>query len=307
MSLNDGPAQTGTLLSTIESQRGRAVHTLYKLEQANGACNTFSRVMASLGGILGDDFLQFVARHSDVLDSIAKQGLEYDSKALDEFGLATLQRGYLLSNETVTELPAYMYTRCAVVACIGRGNAMALSLRQANRKAGREKPYINQEEVEDIERAIIPLIAQCATMLFERRSTFATPVLFNSGCRLNANLASCFLVAMTPSHDSVDGVFSTLHKCAIISSVSGGLGISMHDIRAKGTKMDSGQGEATGLLPVMRLFNEMSKNVDQGGGKRRGSCAVYLEPHHPDLITFLEARQTHGQVGANASNKRPPL
>ena len=176
------------------------------------------------------------------------------------------------------------------------GDNKCLALRKANRDRGMPKPYITEEDVCAIEEEVVCAAESFAMRLFRREATFATPVMFNAACQKNANLASCFLVAMTKDLDSIDGIFSTLHRCALISSMSGGLGVSMHDIRAKGAPINNDQGTSQGLLPVMRQFNEMAKSVDQGGGKRRGSCAVYLEMHHPDLMTFLEARHTHGQM-----------
>ena len=242
------------------------------------------------------DSLTIVQKHALRLDAIAAEGINLDHQLVDVFGFQTLKRSYLLKHNDVCEMPAYLYMRCALVTAMAWGDNKCLVLRKANRDRGMEKPYITEEEEQTIEEEVLCAAESFARRLFQREATFATPVMFNAACKKNANLASCFLVAMTKDLDSIDGIFSTLHRCALISAMSGGLGVSMHDIRAKGAPIKNNHGTSQGLLPVMRQFNEMAKSVDQGGGKRRGSCAVYLEMHHPDLMTFLEARHTHGQM-----------
>ena len=203
-----------------------------------------------------------VMKNKEFYDNLVQEHDNLDED-LDVFALSTLERAYLLRDASgIVERPIYMYMRLAI--SLVREDA-------------------SQDEV-----------VQLFKTLSSRRASFATPVMFNCGCEKNPSLASCFLYAMTSDKDSVDGIFSSLHDCAKISHMSGGIGISFHDIRARGSPINGGSGAANGILPVMQMFNTMAKTVDQGGGRRRGSIAVYLEPHHPDFIEFLEARQTYG-------------
>jgi len=217
--------------------------------------------------IVSTAFFDAVRQHSETYDAWVR-ALEDHDESLDAFALMTLERSYLLRDFAgIVERPVYMYMRVA----------LALSLDQ-------EVPVDK----------IYALFVTLAT----RRASFATPVLFNAGCAKNPNLSSCFLYALTSKEDNIDGIFSALHDCANISHMSGGLGISLHDIRCRGSPINGGTGTAQGVLPIMQLFNTMAKSVDQGGGKRRGSIAAYLEVHHPDLFEFLEARMTYGNSEA---------
>ena len=251
---------------------------LQKIYLGNRKCS-FSEFVKALRHRYTTKFLRFVEEHAADLDNeiYVTQLLDYDY--LDIFGMETLLKGYLMRSSTpvsrseeaegatsMCELPCFLMMRCAIVCSMER-----------------------------LTDDVLQLTKHTYELLVKRRATFATPVMFNAGANKNANLASCYLVAMTPSEDSIDGVFSTLHKCALISAMSGGLGVSMHDVQARGSPINNGEGTSQGLLPVMRQFNEMARTVDQGGGKRRGSCAVYLEPWHADLCAFLDARITHGQ------------
>lgn len=209
--------------------------------------------------LVSEAFAAAVAERAGELDALAAKWEQTD-RDLSVFAISTLEKAYLLRDSTgVVERPVYMYLRVAVAV---------------------------SERTEDV----APLLEA----LCRRQVSFATPVMFNAGCHKKPSLASCFLYALTDEKDSVDGIFKSLHDCARISHVSGGLGLSLHGIRAKGSPINGGAGTAHGVLPVMQLFNAMAKAVDQGGGRRRGSCAVYLETHHPDLPEFLEARLTYG-------------
>jgi len=205
------------------------------------------------------EFYERVLKNQLTYDMVAENASNSEQE-LTLFALSTLERAYLLKDSIgLVERPVYMYLRVAIVTTS------------------------TLEESLDMFKILV-----------NRKATFATPVMFNAGCAKNPSLASCFLYAMTPEKDSIDGIFSSLHDCAKISHMSGGIGISFHDIRARGSPINGGAGKANGIIPVMQLFNTMAKTVDQGGGRRRGSIAVYLETHHPDLIEFLEARQTYG-------------
>ena len=122
--------------------------------------------------------------------------------------------------------------------------------------------------------------------------THATPTLFNAGTK-NPQMSSCFLLAM--QDDSIDGIYSTLHQCALISKSAGGIGLSVHNVRAGGTYIKGTNGTSNGLLPMLKVFNETARYVDQGGGKRKGSFAIYLEPWHADIFEWLQLKKNHGK------------
>ena len=121
--------------------------------------------------------------------------------------------------------------------------------------------------------------------------THATPTLFNSGLKMQ-QLSSCFLIGM--EDDSIEGIFNTIKDCALISKTAGGIGMHAHNIRGSGSRIKSTNGKSNGLIPFLKIFNETAKSVDQGGGKRKGSFAVYLEPWHADIEKFLELRKNTG-------------
>ena len=141
----------------------------------------------------------------------------------------------------------------------------------------------------------------CIKETYDHLSTFsfthATPTLFNAGTH-RPQLSSCYLIAM--EKDSIDGIFSTLKDCAAISKLAGGIGIHIHNIRAKGSLIRGTNGTSNGIVPMLRVFNNTARYVDQGGGRRNGSFAIYLEPWHADIEDFLEMRKNHGDEEARA-------
>ena len=139
---------------------------------------------------------------------------------------------------------------------------------------------------EDIDSAIITYDLM-SKMMF----THATPTLFNAGTP-RPQLASCFLVAM--KDDSIGGIYDTLKSCAQISKYAGGIGLHIHNIRAKNSYINGTNGTSNGILPMLKVFNDTARYVDQGGGKRNGSIAIYLEPWHADIMEFLELKKNHG-------------
>jgi ribonucleoside-diphosphate reductase alpha chain len=120
----------------------------------------------------------------------------------------------------------------------------------------------------------------------------ATPTLFNAGTP-KPQLSSCFLLSMTD--DSITGIFDTLSRCAKISQSAGGIGLSLHNIRAKGSYIKGTGGQSNGIVPMLRVYNDTARYVDQGGGKRKGAFAMYLEPWHADVYDFLELKKNHGK------------
>ena len=177
---------------------------------------------------------------------------------IDYFGFKTLERAYLFrTNNIVIERPQHMWMRVAV-AIHGR----------------------NLEKIK-----------QTYDFMSQKYFTHATPTLFNAGVKRN-QLSSCFLMAM--EDDSIDGIYNTLKDCANISKYAGGIGLHIHNIRAKGSHIRGTNGTSNGIVPMLRVFNNTARYVDQGGGKRNGSFAIYLEPWHADIFDFLEMRKNHG-------------
>ena len=177
---------------------------------------------------------------------------------LDYFGFKTLEKSYLMKiNGEVVERPQYMFMR------------VSLGI------------HFN-----DIKEAI-----ETYNYMSKKYFTHATPTLFNSGTP-RPQLSSCFLLSM--KDDSIDGIFSTLKDCALISKWAGGIGLHVHNVRAKNSKIRGTNGISNGLVPMLRVFNNTARYVDQGGGKRNGSFAIYIEPWHKDIFDFLFLRKNHG-------------
>merc|ERR1719382_1057740 len=139
----------------------------------------------------------------------------------------------------------------------------------------------------DVAKAI-----QTYQLMSQRKFTHATPTLFNAGTP-QPQMSSCFLLKM--KDDSIEGIYDTLKQCAMISKSAGGIGVAVSNIRAKGGYIRGTNGYSNGLVPMLRNFNETARYVDQGGGKRKGSFAIYLEPWHADIFDFLELRKNHGK------------
>ncbi|HJU45616.1 MAG TPA: ribonucleoside-diphosphate reductase subunit alpha, partial [Chitinophagaceae bacterium] len=177
----------------------------------------------------------------------------------DYFGFKTIEKSYLLRVDgKIVERPQHMYMRVAL---------------------GIHK--------EDIESAI-----KTYNLMSERWFTHATPTLFNAGTP-KAQMSSCFLLTM--KEDSIEGIYDTLKQTAKISQSAGGIGLAIHNIRATGSYIGGTNGTSNGIIPMLRVFNDTARYVDQGGGKRKGAFAVYLEPWHADVFEFLDLRKNHGK------------
>jgi len=206
--------------------------------------------------LLADDVYKIVDENSQILDSTIIYDRDFN---YDFFGFKTLERSYLLKLEgKVAERPQQMLMRVAI---------------------GIHK--------EDIDSAIATY-----NRMSEGWFTHATPTLFNSGTP-KPQMSSCFL--LTTKEDSISGIYDTLKQTAQISQSAGGIGLSIHDIRAKGSYIRGTNGTSNGIVPMLRVFNDTARYVDQGGGKRKGSFAIYLEPWHADVFDFLEMRKNHGK------------
>jgi ribonucleoside-diphosphate reductase alpha chain len=206
--------------------------------------------------LIADDVHEIIQKNAQLLDSTIIYDRDF---GYDYFGFKTLERSYLLRiNGKVAERPQHMLMRVSV---------------------GIHK--------EDIDAAI-----ETYNLMSERWFTHATPTLFNAGTP-KPQMSSCFLLTM--KDDSIDGIYDTLKQCAKISQSAGGIGLSIHNVRATGSYIRGTNGTSNGIVPMLRVFNDTARYVDQGGGKRKGSFAIYLEPWHADIFEFLDLRKNVGK------------
>ncbi len=206
--------------------------------------------------LLADDVMEIIEANAELLDS----SIIYDRDfGFDYFGFKTLEKSYLLRlNGKVVERPQHMYMRVAV----------------------------------GIHKHDIKSVLETYNFMSERWYTHATPTLFNAGTP-KPQMSSCFLLTM--KDDSIDGIYDTLKQTAKISQSAGGIGLAIHNVRATGSYIGGTNGTSNGLLPMLRVFNDTARYVDQGGGKRKGAFAIYLEPWHADVFEFLDIRKNHGK------------
>jgi ribonucleoside-diphosphate reductase alpha chain len=206
--------------------------------------------------LLSEEVWQIISDHAELLDSTIIYDRDY---GFDYFGFKTLERSYLLKVDgKVVERPQHMYMRVAI--------------------------GIHQHDIDSAIRTY--------HLMSERWFTHATPTLFNAGTP-KPQMSSCFLLTM--KDDSIDGIYDTLKQTARISQSAGGIGLSIHNIRATGTYIGGTNGTSNGIIPMLRVFNDTARYVDQGGGKRKGAFAIYLEPWHADIFEFLDLRKNHGK------------
>ncbi len=206
--------------------------------------------------LIASDVYGIIKKYAAKLDDAIDYNRDF---SYDYFGFKTLERSYLTKLDgKVVERPQHMLMRVAV---------------------GIHK--------EDIDAAI-----ETYHLLSEKWFTHATPTLFNAGTP-KPQLSSCFLLTM--KDDSIDGIYDTLKQCANISQSAGGIGLSIHNVRAKGSYIKGTNGVSNGIVPMLRNFDMTARYVDQGGGKRKGSFAIYLEPWHADVKDFLELKRNHGK------------
>lgn len=217
-----------------------------------------SHVNAETGNkapLIDDAIYETICKHQQRVDGAIDDTRDFE---YDYFGIKTLENSYLIKlNGKTVERPQYMMMRVAI--------------------------GIHSN---DIEKAV-----ETYNYLSQGWFIHATPTLFNAGAT-NAQLSSCFLVAM--KEDSIDGIYDTLKTCALISKHAGGIGFHAHNIRAKGSYIAGTNGASNGLVPMLRVFNNTAQYVDQGGGKRKGSFACYLEPWHADVSEWMELKRNHG-------------
>lgn len=211
--------------------------------------------------LIADDVHEIIQKNAQELDSTIIYDRDF---GYDYFGFKTLERSYLLKlNGMVAERPQHMIMRVAV----------------------------------GIHKDDIASVIETYNLMSERWFTHATPTLFNAGTP-KPQMSSCFLLTM--KDDSIDGIYDTLKNCAKISQSAGGIGLSIHNVRATGSYIRGTNGTSNGIIPMLRVFNDTARYVDQGGGKRKGSFAIYLEPWHADIYEFLDIRKNTGKEEARA-------
>ncbi|MFN7325757.1 MAG: ribonucleoside-diphosphate reductase subunit alpha [Chitinophagales bacterium] len=265
--LDNLAAETAATMATIHPDYALmaariAVSNLHKETE-----KSFSKVIDALykyvdpktgerAGLIGEETHRVIMKHKDRFDSAIIFDRDFD---FDYFGFKTLERSYLMRmHGKVAERPQHMFMRVSVGI-----------------------------HGEDIESAI-----ETYNLMSERWFIHATPTLFNAGSP-KPQLSSCFLLSMT--EDSINGIFETLQRCALISQSAGGIGLSIHNIRATGSYIKGTGGTSNGIVPMLRVFNDTARYVDQGGGKRKGAFAIYLEPWHADIFEFLDLKKNHGK------------
>ena len=206
--------------------------------------------------LLSDEVYKVIQDNAEKLDSSIIYNRDF---GYDFFGFKTLERSYLLKlNGVIAERPQHMLMRVSIGI-----------------------------HIDDLDAAI-----ETYEMMSKRFFTHATPTLFNSGTP-KPQMSSCFLLTM--KDDSIDGIYDTLKQTAKISQSAGGIGLSIHNVRATGSYIAGTNGTSNGIVPMLRVFNDTARYVDQGGGKRKGSFAIYIEPWHADIFDFLDLKKNHGK------------
>lgn len=206
--------------------------------------------------LISPELYDFALTFKDKIEAEIAYSRDFE---FDYFGFKTLERSYLLKvNGKIVERPQHMFMR------------VALGVQMGN-----------------IEEAL-----KTYHLISEGWFTHASPTLFNAGT-IKAQMSSCFLLTM--KDDSIEGIYETVKQCALISQSAGGIGLAVHNIRAKGSFIKGTNGTSNGIVPMLRVFNDTARYVDQGGGKRKGAFAIYLEPWHPDFEDFLDLKKNHGK------------
>ena len=211
--------------------------------------------------LISKDMYDTVLNNHELIQSWFDYERDY---LFDYFGFKTLERAYLMKiNSEIVERPQHMWMRVAI--------------------------GIHGNDLDNVKLTY--------DLMSQKYFTHATPTLFNSGTP-RPQLSSCYLLAM--ENDSIEGIYNTLKDCALISKWAGGIGIHIHNIRASGSHIRGTNGTSNGIVPMLRVFNNTARYVDQGGGKRAGSFAIYLEPWHSDILEFLDMKKNHGDEEARA-------
>lgn len=206
--------------------------------------------------LLADDVWEVIEKNAEILDSTIIYDRDF---GFDYFGFKTLEKSYLLKLDgKIAERPQHLFMRVSV--------------------------GIHKDDIDSVIKTY--------NLMSERWFTHATPTLFNAGTP-KPQMSSCFLLTM--QDDSIDGIYDTLKQTAKISQSAGGIGLSVHNVRATGSYISGTNGTSNGIIPMLKVFNDTARYVDQGGGKRKGAFAIYLEPWHADIFEFLDLRKNHGK------------
>lgn len=265
--LDELAAQTAASLTTIHPDYAILAARIAVSNLQKNTKKKFSEVIYDLynyvqketgdnASLIAEEIYHIVMEHQERLDAAIVHARD---SFYDYFGFRTLEKSYLLKIDgEIVERPQHMIMRVAI---------------------GIHK--------NDIDAAI-----ETYNLMSEKWFTHATPTLFNAGTP-KPQLSSCFL--LTTQGDSIDGIFDTLKQCAQISKSAGGIGLSIHNIRANGSYIKGTNGTSNGIVPMLKVFNDTARYVDQGGGKRKGAFAVYLEPWHADIMEFLDLKKNNGK------------
>ncbi|GJQ10022.1 hypothetical protein GpartN1_g4780.t1 [Galdieria partita] len=265
--LDDLAAETAAYMSTKHHDYSLLASRIAISNLHKNTLKSFSKTMDILyryespktktpAPLIAEDVHSIVMKNAHVLDD----AIIYDRDfSYDYFGFKTLERSYLLRVDgKVMERPQHMLMRVSV--------------------------GIHKDDLE--------AVLETYDYLSRKYFTHASPTLFNAGTP-RPQLSSCFLLTMT--EDSIEGIYDTLKRCAVISKSAGGIGLAVHDIRATKSYIRGTNGTSNGIVPMLRVFNDTARYVDQGGGKRKGAFAIYLEPWHADIFEFLDLRKNHGK------------
>lgn len=237
-----------------ESKFSNIVNTLYNFTDIHGLNYP----------LVSQNLWEFVSLYSDQIDEIIVHERDY---LIDYFGFKTLERAYLFKyNGQIIERPQHMWMRVAIGI------------------------HCKSEKSEKSVKSVFALVKETYDLMSQKYFTHATPTLFNAGTP-RPQLSSCYLIAM--EDDSLDGIYNTLKDCASISKWAGGIGLHIHNVRAKDSHIKGTNGKTDGIVPMLRVFNNTARYINQSG-KRNGSFAIYLEPWHPDIYDFLEMKKNHG-------------
>ena len=255
--LDELAAQICASLSTEHPDYGKLSSNIIISNHHKNTFPSFTETIKSLysENLVSKKLMNIISIHGSKLNDV----IHYDRDFLiDYFGFKTLEKSYLMKiNDKIIERPQHLFMR------------VALGIHEF-----------------DIKDAI-----DTYDLMSKKYFTHATPTLFNAGTN-RPQLSSCFLLSM--KDDSIDGIFSTLKDCAMISKWAGGIGLHIHNVRSKNSRIRGTNGISNGVVPMLRVFNNTARYVDQGGGKRNGSIAIYLEPWHRDIEDFLLLRKNHG-------------
>lgn len=262
-------------LSTLNPDYGILASRIIISNHQKNSKSSFSEVVEDLyvcqdvhgehRPLVSEQLWVYVQKYQVKLDNLIDHSRDY---LIDYFGFKTLERAYLLKkNGVVIERPQHMWLRVAIGI---HGDVNDL------------RSFENVKETYDL--------------MSQKYFTHATPTLFNAGTP-RQQMSSCYLIAM--EDDSIEGIFNTIKDCALISKYSGGIGLHIHNIRSKGSRINGTNGETDGIVPMLRVFNNTARYVNQSG-RRNGSIAIYLEPWHADIFEFLEMKKNHGDEETKA-------